>query len=897
MQFLRFKLASLVGGIVFGAFMAGSSESAVNVLTNHYDNNRTSANLSETTLSPATVNAASFAKLWSYAVDGAIFAQHLYVQGVTVSGQSSAKNVLYVATMHDVLYAFDADNPTGPLWTHDYRATGVTPGTPYGASNWTGDAVGIIGTPVIDAPNFKLYLVTATIENSAYVQRLHVVDIRSGIDLGAVVISGTSNGQTFDPKLHSERPGLALADGQVWLAFGSTLPGDFNPWHGWVMTYDATSLAQTGIFVTTGTGAGAGIWQSGAAPAVDSSGNVYYLTGNASSGSYDGVNNFQESLLQFNYNGGLTLNSWYTSQNWQFLDQNDQDLSASGPTLIPGSGLVVFGQKYDLLTLLNTSKLGGLTAKDAQAVQEFQFDATPTEDRIINLAYWQRPTNSLMFAWPEVSALTAYTYNGSTFTQAQKNLQVLKGEPGAGTSLSANGTTVGSGIVWAVHHTGTGANMGAGGDVGTPAVVEAYNADNITTMLWSSTMNPLRDNLGSAGRFVMPVVANGKLYSATTGNTVQVYGLWASTHVTAPPALAVPCAVDYQTCSIPVNIQTATIYYGAGSNWAIIPGQSGSVTCTPAALAVPDPASGVQKTCEYLPITAITPVAVSASTPPLQAVACAVDYGTCALPNYITATIYYGVGSTWTAVPDRSGTVKCLNTNLGIADPAPGMTKSCLYVANPVLAAPPPAAVACAVDHGTCTLPAGAVATVYYGAGNNWYPIPAQSGSFTCLNTTFGVADPASGVQKSCKYVADSTATSLPPGAKSCAVDNAVCGLPAGQLATVYYGAGSTYATITGVSGNFTCLNTTFGIADPASGVQKSCNTVPPAPITPPAKPTVCAVDGGTCAIPSGTTVTLYYGTGSTWDFIPGQSGNVACNYIAFNVPDPAQGTQKTCEY
>lgn len=556
--------------LLWGAF-SQPAFAVTNILSNRYDNNRTAANLTETTLSPTTVNANSFGKLWSYWVDGAVFAQPLYVQGVTVTGASAPKNVLYVATMHDVVYAFDADNPGNPLWTHDYRATGITPGTPFDPTT-ASNGMGIIGTPAIDAVNNKMYLVAETMENGNYVQRLHVLDIRSGVDLGAVVISATFNGIAFNPEYQSQRPGLALADGQVWLAFGSTIPGDFTPWQGWVITYNATTLAQTGAFATATSGGG--IWHSGGAPVIDAAGNVYYVTGNGTGQAYDGVNNFQESLLQFTYNGGLKLNNWYTDANWSTLDNYDLDLTAGGPLLVPGTDLVAVNGKIGLTNLLHTGKLGHLTANNAQVAQSIQTGPVPNYtgndgDRIIGLAYWQRPTNPQMYAWPGLASLTSYTFNGTTFKQNQQNNLNLFGEPGAALSLSANGTTVGSGILWVAR------NQAAGRIIGQASVLEAYNADNISSLLWSSTNDLARDDVGSSGRFVIPVVNNGKVYMATANDSVQVYGL-------NPPASEVwtECGVNVDsiaagsdgTVLVTNNANQGIWKYNADNNWTNIAG-------------------------------------------------------------------------------------------------------------------------------------------------------------------------------------------------------------------------------------------------------------------------------------------------------------------------------------
>ncbi|HUN92674.1 MAG TPA: AbfB domain-containing protein [Burkholderiaceae bacterium] len=527
---MKFGSAALAAA---GLALAGSSAfAAMDILGNRYDANRTAANLTETALNPSTVSSSTFGKLWTYPVDGAIFAQPLYVRNVAISA-TATHNVVYVATMNDVVYALDADAPDAPLWIRDYRGATVSPGTPFDITT-ASTAMGIVGTPAIDLPNNRMYFVAETMESGAYVQRLHEVDIRSGAELGTTTIAATSKGITFDPKMHTQRPGLALAGGQVWIAFASTIPGDFTPWHGWVMTYDMNTLAQTGAFVTTTTGSGGGIWQSGAAPSVDASGNVYYLTGNGTGQAYDGVNNFQESLLKFNYSGGLNLLDWYTASDWSTLDSYDLDLTVGGSTLIPGTNLIAFGGKIGMERLLNTGNLGKFTSADTQVVQKLQVGPVPNYagndgDRILGIAYWNRgATNSRMFAWPGLASLTSYTFNGTQFVLNQQNGLNLYGEPSAALSLSANGTTPGTGILWVAR------NQGGGRNIGQTAVLEAYNADNIAQPIWSSTTNVGRDDVISSGRFVIPVVNNGKMYMATGSNALQVYGLLPATSGVAP---------------------------------------------------------------------------------------------------------------------------------------------------------------------------------------------------------------------------------------------------------------------------------------------------------------------------------------------------------------------------
>ncbi len=211
-------------------------------------------------------------------------------------------------------------------------------------------------------------------------------------------------------------------------------------------------------------------------------------------------------------------------------------------------------------------------------------------------------------------------------------------------------------------------------------------------------------------------------------------------------------------------------------------------------------------------------VAPAANTPPLGATVCAVDYGTCTIPANTMATVWYGVGTVWDVFPNRSGSFTCLPATFGVPDPAPNVQKSCLLVGS----VPPATATVCAVDYGTCTIPANKVATVWYGAGTVWDVFPNRSGSFTCLPATFGVADPVPNVQKSCEIV-----LATPPAtATFCAYDYGTCTIPANTTATVWYGVGSVWDVFPNRSGSFTCLPATFGVPDPVPNVKKSCELV-----------------------------------------------------------------------
>ena len=276
------------------------AQAQVSITTESYDTSRTAANLNETILNQSDVNVTQFGKLFSYAVDGSIYAQPLYVPNVTINGQTH--NVIYVATMNDVVYAFDADNNSGanaaPLWSVDFRNASAAIGPVVSPTGNISGNVGIESTPVIDLTSNTIYLVTYTSEKGNDFHRLHALDIASGAEKfgGPVAISasvpgsgyGSVNGTlTFTPSLQNQRAGLALANGMVMIAWASF--GDTGNFHGWLMSYNAQTLQQVSALRTTPNGMDGGIWMSDAAPVVDANGNVIYMIAN---GDYDGVSDF-----------------------------------------------------------------------------------------------------------------------------------------------------------------------------------------------------------------------------------------------------------------------------------------------------------------------------------------------------------------------------------------------------------------------------------------------------------------------------------------------------------------------------------------------------------------------------------------------------------------------------
>ena len=541
---------------VISVLTAVRAPAQVNVLTNRYNQARTSANLGETILNTSNVTAGSFGKLGSYSVDGIIYAQPLYVQGLTVNGRTH--NVLFVATMHNVLYAFDADTPgSAPLWSTDFRQSGYLP---YPISVYTttvADTLGIFSTPVIDLPNNRIFLVVHSTDANADLNfTLFNLNILTGAVNASAPISiavpavGAEGGVSLTPgKYFNQRPALELVNGQLWIGFGSLSPGDnFLPWYGFVATYNPNTLAQTGTFATSRSN-GNSIWQSGMGPAVDSAGNVYYTTGNG--GNYDGQFEFPNSLLKFDYNNGPSLLDWYTpdnpngNDNYILMNSDDLDLSVCGPLLVPNTDLIVLGSKTANVEVLHTGLgLGHLTSGDTQLAQYFRAGnanvnlAANDSDRIVGMAYWPQASGGYLYVWAGLETLHSYSLNPSTstFSQIATGTLALPGQPASALAVSANGTTAGTGILWAPHINLTYENT----VYGQPGLLHAYNAATLQE-LWNSNQVST-DNMGTLAKFVPPVVVNGKVYianSATTSNTsagsVTVFGLLTPTSTPITP--------------------------------------------------------------------------------------------------------------------------------------------------------------------------------------------------------------------------------------------------------------------------------------------------------------------------------------------------------------------------
>lgn len=499
---------------------------AQNVLTYHNDISRDGQDLKETKLTLTNVNSTKFGKLFTLSLDGEPFSQPLYMANVAVSGQGT-HNVVYITTENDSVYAFDAGgSPTTPLWHTSFLTNGAV-AVPCGnlGSCEISPVVGITGTPVIDSTSNTLYVVAFTLEGSSYVQRLHALDITSGAEKfgGPVVISasvaGTGSGSSggtiaFNSQVENQRAALLLSKGVVYIAWASF--GDLGAYHGWVMGYEASTLAQVAVFNDTPNGSQGGIWQSAGGLSADSSGNVLFQTGN---GTFDantsGGIDYGDSFLKMSTSGGLSVTDYFTPDNQSTLAADDEDLGSTAGLIVPkqtGSfpDEITGAGKQGIIYLVNRDNMGHFNSGSNDCIQTIN-GATG--------GYYGTPAyfNGAVYYSGAGDNLRRYTLTKGALskTAASKSPKTLAA--GGTPSISANGTA--NGIVWVID---------ASPKKATTAVLHAYKASNVATELYNSQQNATRDTLGSGIRFSVPTIANGNVYVGTkNGSTYSllIFGL------------------------------------------------------------------------------------------------------------------------------------------------------------------------------------------------------------------------------------------------------------------------------------------------------------------------------------------------------------------------------------
>jgi hypothetical protein len=528
---MKKRLPATMLGATLAALLAGASAHA-QILTSQYDNARTGANLKETILTPQNVNSRQFGKVFSLSVDGDIYAQPLYVPDVEIPGKGR-HNVIFVATEHDSVYAFDAGGaPREPLWQvsfiDDAKAIRTVSARDVHCP-FIEPEIGITSTPVIDLPTGTLYVLARAKERDAdgywhYEQKLHALAITTGAEKfgGPVKIRARVEGQSlllfksnvdFDPLKENQRAALLLVNGKVVITWASSC--DIGPYYGWVIAYDAHTLAQAGAVNLSPDAGESGIWQGDAGPAADSEGNVYLITGNGKFTAASGGRDYGDSVVKLGFTAnGLEVRDYFTPSNQEKLNSTDGDFGSGGPILLPDqpgphSHLLLAAGKAGFLYEIDRDNLGKFRkGNDSHAVQV----VTAGIDSFGAPAYW----NGHVYYFLSGNFLRDYPLQNGRLAKEPAAMSTTQfTDPGATPGVSANGTK--NAIVWVLS-----SKTWDGPD--RTAVLYAYDAENVARQLYTSNQEYSRDYGGRSLRFAIPTVANGRVYVGAK-REVDVYGL------------------------------------------------------------------------------------------------------------------------------------------------------------------------------------------------------------------------------------------------------------------------------------------------------------------------------------------------------------------------------------
>lgn len=574
------------------ACFCARASAQVNVLTQHNDNRRTGATLTEKKLNVASVKQ-HFGKLWALFADGQIVAQPLFVSGLKVEGKGSSDAVI-VSTMHNTIYAYDPDKkPTlaqsqdALLWSQ-WLGEPQTEDSSFDSWNTNFPEYGILSTPVIDEAHTTMYVVSWH-KNNGGEYRLHAIDLNKAPFAGpgfppvdyrdkvkpvpviAASIPKPGGGQLkLDASQQKQRPALLLEAGVLYIGFATNHEADKNL-HGWLLAYDAATLQRKAIWNPTPSGWNGGLWQAGSGPAADSGGNVYVMTGNGFFDANTGGTNYGDSFVKLKLEGDtLSVKDYFTPCNQKILDRNcgggaeacDLDLGSAGPLIVPGVAtgktLVIGGGKDGNIYVLDSARLGHFAApaggepkmncSNPNAIQAILGPQSEGGGQGVvgnihgSHVFWQGSDTRNVYVWGENDTLRAYQLkNGKLVTPPTKSLyQAPPGMPGGMLSISADGNKAGTGIVWALLPYAGDANQ----QRGVLAQLLAFDASNITSDIFCSSPPENPDGPNSVGlfaKFVPPTIANGKVFIATYGDHENPPGpvrYWDK--VNPPPANSVP---------------------------------------------------------------------------------------------------------------------------------------------------------------------------------------------------------------------------------------------------------------------------------------------------------------------------------------------------------------------
>jgi len=504
---------------------------SIDVTTYHYDTMRTGQNTHETVLTTANVNPAKFGKLGAFIVDGKVDAQPLYLSNVSIPGQG-IRNVLYVATEHGSVFAFDADsisgNTTTPLWMISTQLPGELPSDDRGCGNFSPE-IGITSTPVTDRGRGAIYVVAASKDASGnYFYRIHALDLTTGKELfgGPTTITATYPGNgagssggnvVFDPGEYSDRPGLLEINGTIYTTWGSHC--DMGAYTSWVMAYSADTVKQTAVLNLVPNGSDGGIWMSGTAPAADAAGNIYIVNGNGTFDTTLSASGFPAqgdcgNCFAKVSSGLLKLLDYFTPSNTVALSNADADLGSGGPLLLPdlvdASGttrhlIVASGKNNPNIYVLDRDNMGKFNP-NADNIYQLLAGALSSGGEFgkpsyfNNTVYYGAVGDSLK-AFPITSGRLATTPSSQSSNQFPY--------PGTTPTISANGAA--NGIVWVVEN-------------GSTAVLHAYDATNLASELYNSNQAANSRDQFAGNKFITPIVANGRVYIGTP-NSVAVFGV------------------------------------------------------------------------------------------------------------------------------------------------------------------------------------------------------------------------------------------------------------------------------------------------------------------------------------------------------------------------------------
>jgi hypothetical protein len=526
-EMFRVKVSNSAGTVTSNAATltvnASSSGGSADVVMHHYDISRSGVNSAETLLTTSNVNSTAFGKVGEFAVDGQIDGQALFLSQLAIPGQGN-KDVLYVATENDTVYAVDAKSISGGsatvLWKTRVLPSGESPATSLPCGNISPN--GITATPVIDRTRNAIY-VEAMSQNSAgnIIHRLHALDLTNGNELfgGPTTITATYPGTgghssggvvTFDPSVQHDRAALLESGSTIYTAW-SGLWGDCGPYSAWVIAFDAGTLKQSGAIDLVPNNSGGGMWMGGGGPAADASGNVYVISGNGF-GDTPGMNSYGNSFVRLSSSAGLKVGDYFTPFNTLSEDGRDADFGSAGPLLLPDlvdasnitRHLAVGAGKDGNLYVLDRDNLGQFNSTKNSIYQQFPLSSSENHSSPVffNNTVYICPENNTLKAFPVSKALLA--------TSPSSQSAHVFGSNGAVPSISANSGA--EGIVWAL-------DWGAG-------ILFAYDAGNLTRELYDSNQAASnRDHFSPVGgHFITPMIANGRVYIGTR-TTVAVFGL------------------------------------------------------------------------------------------------------------------------------------------------------------------------------------------------------------------------------------------------------------------------------------------------------------------------------------------------------------------------------------